>query len=149
MSEYIRAEKVKEVLDYLIESYRSDLSGVNIEPLFRDSLIINKTKEVWARIHKVSNLYKFLLRIDFIIEVYKDVWEALSDEGKRALVAHELRHIKVAFDKNGERILSLIPHDFEEFEEIINQYGFWKEDLKRLKEIVLNKEKIRGLKRKE
>lgn len=59
---------------------------------------------------------------DFLITIYLSNTIGLSEEQLRILMLHELLHVGVD-EKNGEPVYKIVPHDVEEFREIINRYG--------------------------
>ena len=76
---------------------------------------------------------KLLVSEFFLITIYRDFWRTRSttDHQRRALVDHELTHCwseeQVDKDGNptGKILLSLLPHDLEEFHSIAARYGAW------------------------
>lgn len=89
---------------------------------------INKVKTVLGECRKVQPLEKLFCPHDFLIIIYEPNCEGLTEDQMKTLLWHELKHIGV--DEDGEAII--IPHDVEEFDEIINARGLhWAEDVPR------------------
>ncbi|MCD8397549.1 MAG: hypothetical protein LUD12_10300 [Lachnospiraceae bacterium] len=84
-----------------------------------DTSKTNNGKTVYADTEKVKDKLKALLPYDFIITFYGDSLD-LSEETKEKLMYHELRH--VGFEAETLKY-SIIPHDIEDFKDVINQWG--------------------------
>ena len=87
---------------------------------------------------KVPDLYRILLKADFIIGLDLESWERLKPEHRRALMHHELLHIAPSLDKESgaqktdeldNRLWRLRKHSLEEFHEVAQRYGAWKADI--------------------
>lgn len=73
----------------------------------------------------------------FLIIIYRDFWRTRSttDHQRRALLDHELTHCwseeQVDKDGNptGKILLSILPHDIQEFHIIAERYGDWQPDI--------------------
>lgn len=74
-------------------------------------------KITYADIRKLNETMKAYLPFDFIVTFYADV-EILSEHQQAILMLHELMHIEV-----GRRGYMIRPHDIEDFEDILKQYG--------------------------
>lgn len=142
MVNYRRAEEVRAVAREIIAEHRPELTNVRIEYVFMDKVPNSKGKALWGRAKKKSGLDATLAsgipmhygqaRDFFVIEIAERVWLAIPDEQKRALVDHELAHCFVDYDEEGENVLSIMPHDVEEFNEIIARHGAWRPDVEKL-----------------
>ena len=93
----------------------------------RPSLQRAGKKITMAKTSKVSpkTLALAMENYAFTIEYDTDIWATLNDAQKLALVDHELCHCGV--DGDG---YYLKHHDFEEFRQIVDRHGFWKDDIK-------------------
>jgi hypothetical protein len=66
----------------------------------------------------------------FVIEISLYVWNRLSPRKQVALLDHELSHCWAEEDdKSGKQVLSLLPHDLEEFATIAGRHGLWSDDI--------------------
>lgn len=139
--EYRLAKDVAVVGRELIEEHHPHLLGVRVEFVFMDKTPRAKGKDVWGRAKKISGLSAFLadehgLREDydpenpqefFVVEVSEEVWERLTAKGRRALVDHELSHLDIAHDDDGNVKLAVVGHDITEFEGVLRRHGLWNE----------------------
>jgi len=77
---------------------------------------------VHAECTKVNERYSWCCRYDFFITFYEPNIERFTDKQIEILVRHELHHIGVSFEGN-EITCYIVPHDVEEFWEIIKEHG--------------------------
>lgn len=78
----------------------------------------DKGRAVNADCRKVTSPYDAYLPFDFIITVYEPNVYYLSENQRKILLLHELKHIGM-----GEKGLRIEPHDIEDFESILLRYG--------------------------
>ena len=82
-----------------------------------------KGKKVCAECEKVPDKYKWSVPADFTITVFLPNVEGFSEEQKYILMFHELKHVGIEFNSDGSESYSVVPHDYEDFKEIIDRYG--------------------------
>ncbi len=75
---------------------------------------------VYADTQLVNPKMKALASCDFIITFYKPNSDMLSPDQLKILMYHELRHVGYDPAKNKHYI---IPHDVEDFKDIISEHG--------------------------
>lgn len=136
---YSDAPEVREIADKLIPKHHPHLEGSRIDYVFRSKHSTNKGKIVGGKARKVTGLNAFLASSGrrgfhgtdlFVIEIAHDLWEQLPQEQRVALVDHELCHcFREVDDETGEWVLSILPHDLEEFAEVVKRHGIWSTDL--------------------
>lgn len=80
---------------------------------------INKIKIVLGECRKVQDLERLFCPFDFLIIIYEPNCEGLTEKQMEILLHHELSHIGI--DEEGEPFI--VPHDVEEFRDIIASYG--------------------------
>ncbi len=71
-----------------------------------------------ADCRKVETVYQAYLPFDFIVTFYWPNMAYMTDNQKKVLMLHELKHIGI-----GPKGLRIEPHDIEEFESLITRYG--------------------------
>lgn len=71
---------------------------------------------------KVEDNYKWICPYDFMIVIYEPNITGLNDTQVETLIRHELHHIGIEYADTGLRYY-IVPHDIEEFYEIINDCG--------------------------
>lgn len=73
----------------------------------------------------------------FLIVLDQEFWLEADDLTRRALLEHEMMHIKqeigkdgeLKFDMDGNPKFGIRGHDLEEFNYIVRKYGAWKSDI--------------------
>lgn len=77
-------------------------------------------KIVFGTCRKIPDRDRWAIPYDFVITVYEPNVDGWTEEQKRILMHHELLHIGMG---NGQAKYKTVPHDIEEFREIIDKYG--------------------------
>ena len=84
-----------------------------------------KTKNkqvVYGECKLVPKLYKLFCPYDFLIIIYDVNAASFSPEQMRILIEHELLHMGYDLEGN-EPTPYIVPHDYEEFKQIMDKYG--------------------------
>jgi len=112
----------------VIHEYHPRLREARIGVLFRSTAGSRNGRLIIGQASTVSEKWNVVLgnvsRLDFIIWLAKDWWDDASVDQRNALVDHELCHCY--FDEWKPKILG---HDIEEFAEVIERHGLWRNDL--------------------
>lgn len=124
-------QSVLNLAQELIEQYHEHLLDARIGFVFRETGQVTGGRLTVGQASKVSAKEKVYSNLDFIIWLAADFWRYSKAERCRALLDHELCHCQL--DPNTDE-WKIRPHDFEEFKEIIDRYGFWSDDLYRARE---------------
>ena len=74
---------------------------------------------------------------DFLMILDAHWWSAADPARRAALVHHELKHIGIAVDREGEKrfdddgdpVWALVAHDLEEFSDTVRRFGAWSPDI--------------------
>lgn len=91
----------------------------------------NGTKLVCGECKKVNDNMQWICPYDFMIVIYEPNIINFTEEQIRILVWHELKHIGFKPDTVEEEYY-IVPHDYEDFKEIINEYGLeWNDTAER------------------
>jgi len=122
-------EEVYTLMNELINEYHLNLRNVKIKCLFYNKPRKRCGKIILGTAEAVSPKFNYLTNIDFIISIYENTWDTMAEQEKKALIDHELCHCFVGEDKHGNPVYKTIPHDFEEFKEIIERYGLWQDNI--------------------
>lgn len=141
MTTYMAAPDVTRIAEQLIRDHHTHLLDVRVECVFREKASKSNGRIVLGKARKVSGLNAFLSRITdagentegdefFVIEIAADEWDEMPPSKRRALVDHELCHLTIEYDEEKDVVtLGLRAHDVEEFTEIVQRHGLWKDDL--------------------
>lgn len=112
------------------------LGQAHILWLFMDTVPMSNGRYVLGRARRVSGWAAFLSSPPqeatsyadpapyYTVEIAEEPWHQLRAHQKRALVDHELCHLRV--DDSGDApVLKMRGHDFEEFVAVIKRHGLW------------------------
>lgn len=74
---------------------------------------------------------------EFVVVINAAWWDQATDEQRRALVWHELAHVKQAtdrydaprFDRDGLPVWAIVGHDLEAFRSELAEFGAWRPDI--------------------
>ena len=120
---YKQNEKLKEIADKVISENENlkILSNPKCRIAFQysDEKKKSKNKTVFADTEKVKDKLKVFLPYDFLVTFYEPNTANLTDEKLEHLMYHELRHI--GFTEEGK--MFIVPHDIEDFRDVIDQWG--------------------------
>ncbi|QIM20559.1 hypothetical protein G7075_04405 [Phycicoccus sp. HDW14] len=130
-------DQVKPIADRLIADVKQhdDLKHAQILYVFRDVHAVTRGRAILGKARKIAGLTQFLVDDGsvgaplFVLEFPKDLWEGMKPEQKKALVDHELSHLAVERNNDGEWVGRTRGHDVEEFLGVIKRNGLWKADV--------------------
>lgn len=89
-------------------------------------------KVTYADCRKVQDVFQAWLPYDFIITFYERNTGFLNENQIKVLMYHELKHIGI-----GEKGLKIVPHDIDDFTDILEKYGLdWNKIDKELPDIL-------------
>lgn len=116
-------EKLKALAATVMEK-RKDLKKLavpecRIAYLRSDKKKTSHGRMVFADTEKLTDKVKALTPFDFIITFYDPACAALNDEQMEVLMIHELKHVGYEPGKP----FFIIPHDVEDFRDVINDFG--------------------------
>lgn len=127
MAEYRKGTRYKKMAQTIIKNTLPHLEDVRIDFLISDEEKKKNTKLILGTCYKVKEMYQVYCPYDFIIVIYEMNCLNFTLSQYQTLVEHELRHCGID-DEGDERKFYCVPHDYEEFEDIINRVGLkWAE----------------------
>ena len=103
-------------------------SDVKIAYLSSDEPKKKDRRLIFAECCKVDDKYKWCCKYDFFIVVYEPNISWFTTKQLIILIRHELHHVGIDF--TGQEVkYYIVPHDVEEFWEIINDHGLkWSDE---------------------
>lgn len=129
---WAEARPVQKLANHLINQHHSHLATVEIRYFFYSKEIMQGDKQLWGRARKITGLNAVLANSDttedkqfFVIEIWRTMWDRMTEKQRAALVDHELEHCWV--DENDK--LAIAKHDVEEFTNVIRRHGLWRADV--------------------
>ncbi len=108
----------KEVIKENADLHHLDNPSLRIVYLYCAKGKTRNGREVYADTTKLNDKTRAVAGCDFIITFYKQICSSLDEAKMKILMLHELKHVGF---KDGK--FSIIPHDVEDFKEIIEQHG--------------------------
>lgn len=127
MIEYKRAQSdMIEMVTEMATKYHRQLKGRKIAVIMQDVASMKKDKLIYGWAGLPSPRLRPLLdeKYDFVICLALDAWLIAEKNKREAIIDHELCHCQI--DENGKPYIR--PHDYEEFVEIVDRHGFWRQD---------------------
>ena len=93
---YSELKEIEELAEKVLEENQEDLQDcygqpVRIKYLVKDS----KKSQFLGKCCKTSGPWKFLTDFDFVIIIWGQWWNSAHENEKKALLFHELKHIKM------------------------------------------------------
>lgn len=143
-------ELIYAMLTDLIDKFHPQLKQANIGLAWRKSVKSDVDgRLVLGKCQRVSDLQREFTPMDFIIQLNQEVWTSpeFDEAKKRALLDHELCHAEVKLTDEGQAVIDernrivfrMRKHDLEEFREIVDRHGLYKQDLQKFAESILRK----------
>ena len=112
--------KLIETDEYLV---RVKDSSATIVYLSSDKAKKAYGRAVYGDCEKVPDKWKWSVPADYAIIVYEPN-VAEMDEGKlQVVIYHELLHVGISYDKDGNEVHSIVPHDINEFTAVAERFG--------------------------
>ena len=103
-------------------------AGVKIAYLSSDEPKKKDHRIIHAECCKVDDKYKWCCHYDFFIVVYEPNVSLFTGEQMEILIRHELHHVGIDYTGDQPKFY-IVPHDVEEFWEIINEHGLkWSDE---------------------
>ena len=138
MPTYREDPDLRAVASGLIAKHYPLLKHVKIAYLFRDEVAVSNGKAIAGRMIKCDDMNKALHAHDVVIEIAGPIWADATSQFREALMDHELMHIGLKVDGQGElerkengapRIYNRM-HDVEEFNEVLERHMQWNAQLR-------------------
>lgn len=112
----------------LLENLKDYYDDVKIGFQWADKRKTECEKIIFGDCEKVKPKLKQFIDYDFVITFYDDA-NYITKEKQEILMYHELRHVGIKEQNNGDLLFYIVPHDVEDFSDIINDYGIgWVND---------------------
>lgn len=128
--DYVKAPSdVKELVNKIRSKYYSKYKKAKIITLMK----LGKWSK-YGTIARVSTKQRQAgIDADYILTLQADAWRHFDKRQKKALVDHELAHMRIVKTKKGKQF-RLRHHEVEEFIDIVKRHGKWQESLERMHE---------------
>ena len=100
-----------------------DIKDVTVVYLSSEKEKKTNGKTILGECIKVAPNYQWCCPFDFMVIIYDQNIAGFTDKQLEILIRHELHHIGVKQTDRGESYY-IVPHDIEEFYEILHDYGY-------------------------
>ena len=125
-------EDYQEIAEEVVKTEKSlayiRQSNVSFIVLGSDNEKKSKGRRIFGECEKIPGKYKWIIPYDFTITIFEPNVERFTEEQMRILLLHELMHIGIEEDGNEEKYYT-VPHDIEDFVEILERFGVgWNDD---------------------
>ena len=135
MASYSKAEDVRAIAENgVIPEWHKHLQNISITYLFDSDDMVKAGRPLMAKVKSAGPIEEYLSGSEFIVIVNKNIWEELTKDQRIALVDHELCHIQMVVNKSGDISFKIVPHDLEEFNDVVRRHGAWQEDIVKFNE---------------
>lgn len=84
---------------------------------------VSRGKRVLGQCERVPDRWKWAVPADFTITVFEPNVSGMSDRQLRILLLHELLHVGIGSNKDGDEVYKVVPHDLEDFLSIVETFG--------------------------
>jgi len=130
-------ETVEDLANELISNYHPHLANCGIAYLFKNKGITLKGMPAVATAEKCSPKVHALCDKHFVVTICYEDWNNCTDQQKKAILDHELSHCWITeAEDTGDTMYKILPHDFEDFGEIIRRYGAYSHSIEKLKHVM-------------
>jgi|GEM_PF-5505808 len=126
--EYAPSPEVEHIAENLISILKPELEALEIRYIFCNENPKKDGQEKAGLMRKITGLNAYLAGHPegfFVLETGKPAFDAMTGAQQIAYVHHELCHPGV----NEQGNLALIPHDVEEFNEVVEVHGAYENSL--------------------
>ena len=98
-------------------------SHATIVYLASDAAKASRGRKVLGQCERVPDRWKWAVPADFCITVFEPNVAGMTDDQLSVLILHELLHVGVFENKDGDEVYRCAPHDLEDFREIVERFG--------------------------
>jgi len=131
--DYKMAPEVVPLAKEVIDKYHPHLAGADIVYLFRAGKWCSRRRTVKGKALVASQLWRFIGGCDLVLVLSEVIYQNLSEEGKVALLDHELsRFGEPATDNRGVTFWTARDHDVREFSAVVKRHNICMSGLKNL-----------------
>lgn len=107
-----------------------------IRYMWRSKAKKSKGATMFGNCAKVSGLTKYFGLTDWVLEIAADLLREMKATNFQveALIFHELKHIKVTIDDEGQPSYAYVREEYSAFADEIKRYGAWHGEIERVAE---------------
>lgn len=98
-------------------------SHATIVYLASDVAKASRGRAVLGQCERVPDRWKWAVPADFAITVFEPNVAGMSELQLRILLYHELLHVGISTNKDGDEVYRCVPHDLEDFRAVVDAFG--------------------------
>ena len=98
-------------------------SSATILYLSSDHEKASRGRLVYGECEKVADKHKWAIPADFTVTIYEPNCAGMDDERISRLLFHELLHVGIKVNADGEERYFVRPHDLEDFRACVDRWG--------------------------
>lgn len=83
----------------------------------------SKGKCVFGECERVADKNKWAIPADFTVTLYDPNCIVMDEEHLERVIFHELLHVGISYDKDGNEVYGIVPHDLEDFRACLERWG--------------------------
>ena len=83
----------------------------------------SRGRAVLGQCERVPDRWKWAVPADFAITVFEPNVAGMSEAQLRTLIYHELLHVGISTNRDGDEVYRCVPHDLEDFRVVVERYG--------------------------
>lgn len=119
--EFVEDSSLMVLSNKVIKEHKLDyLEKVNVKYVLVDMYI---SKNTMGKCVRASKELKHFTGIDYVIQISKDIFDKIDDNGKEAIMLHLLLHILLTINKQGDLVAKIFNHDVADFSTVIKKFG--------------------------
>ena len=128
---FLPAPEVEELAQQVINEHHPHLVEAGICFVYRSGRWSARGRTVTGKALIAPPLWRFLSGCELVLIVSEVIFKNLSEEGKAALIDHELSHFnKPLKDKRGSLIWTIRDHDVREFSDVVRRHNICMSNLR-------------------
>jgi len=85
---------------------------------------VSRGKPVLGQCERVPDRWKWAVPADFAITIFEPNVAGMTERQLRTLLLHELMHVGISTNKDGDEVYRCVPHDLEDFRAIVEHFGY-------------------------
>jgi len=128
---YLPAPEVEALARQVINEHHAHLVEASICFVYRSGRWCARGRTVTGKALIAPPLWRFLSGCELVLIISEVIFKNLSEEGKAALIDHELSHFnKPLKDKRGSLIWTIRDHDVCEFSDVVRRHNICMSNLR-------------------
>jgi predicted metallopeptidase len=126
-------QHIKHYVRSLIKDYPSETQHIQVDNILYVAFSKKKSRVI-ADIRPIKGVWSVYRHEAYLLMVHLETWECLSEAERLYHIFHVLLHIpQFGFVQGEKDFKSLVKHDLQDFQSLIDKFGVWKEKIDLIK----------------